>query len=290
MIASRVRRLPTRRGLTLMELIVVIAILVALAAILIPLFPGLIGRAETSGRATNHQEIMKAIQTFQASYTRYPEDWDALTDGSATPIPWLSGTGGANIGLSGSTPSLAMTQLTGPQTNALRASGITRLQLFATTAPAGTSLTFNPYADPSARDSATGALVLAANSTPNVVALTPLGQFQLGLTDNVTTSNGTYVVFGFGKRATIIGNGVAEAPVNFFDNAGLSPDTRYSRYGVVFQVSGKPLTQSQQSSNTNIIDFSKARLVRVVRFGGTLGTGDAAIQAYWDDVTTGGGS
>lgn len=287
--AALSRRSVSRRGLTLMELIVVIAILVALAGILIPLLPGLIGRAETSSRATNHQEITKAIQTFEGSYTRYPSDWDALTDGSANALPWLSGTGGGNIGLATGGP-LTIAQLSAAQTKALTGAGITRLQLFSNTAPSGNNITFNPYADTTDRNSSTGALDLTTTPTPtpNLVTLTPLGQFQLNLSDNATTDNGKFVVFGFGKRASIVGSGVNEAPTNFYDSAGLSPDTRYSRYGVVFQVSGKTLTQNQATAP--IADFSRAKLVRVIRFGSTLGTGDDAVNSYWQDVTTAGGS
>jgi prepilin-type N-terminal cleavage/methylation domain-containing protein len=271
---------PTSRrpGLTLVELVVVMAILVALAGILIPLIPGLIGRAETSGRATNSQEIYKAIQTFEASYTRYPSDWDALTDGSTTPLTYVNG-------FTGSTPPLAVTALTATQSAALSSGGITRVQLMATS-PTGTNETFNPYADPNDRASTTGSMTITSSSTPNLVTLTNVGQFQLSLSDNASTSAGTYVVFGFGKRCSIVGSGAAEAPVNFFDNAALSPDTRYSRYGVVFQVSGRPA----QNPNATIADFSRAKLVRVFRFGGTLGTGDDAIKSYWDDVSAGGGS
>lgn len=268
-----------RSGLTLMELVVVMAILIALAAILIPLIPGLIGRAETSGRATNSQEIYKAIQLYEGTYTRYPSDWDSLTDGSTTPLTYVSG-------FTGATAPLTIAALTGPQTNALRSAGITRLQMMQTTPTSPADDTFSPYLDQSDRASATGSLTLAANGTPNVAMLTTTGQFQLNLSDNAATSTGTYVVFGFGKRASIIGSGVSEAPVNFFDNAALSPNTRYSRYGVVFQVSGV----APNATNTTIIDFSRARFVRVFRFGGTLGTGDDAINSYWQDVATAGGS
>jgi type II secretory pathway pseudopilin PulG len=283
-----------RRGLTLMELVVVMSVLIALAAIIVPLLPGLLGRAERASRATNSQEIYKTVQLFESMYSHYPTDWDALGDGSATALPWLDGTDGVhgNIGLGASGP-LAITQLTGPQTNALRGAGINRVQLFAATAPTtnnGQDVTFNPYADPNDRSSATGALTLAANGTPNLVTLTAKGQFQLNLSDNATSSTGTYVVFGLGKRTSLIGVGMNEAPVNFFDNAALSPDSRYSRYGVVFQVSGVSPTNATAGATAPIIDFAHAKLVRVFRFGGTLGTGDDAIRDFWKDVSAGDGS
>ncbi|MFO0802137.1 MAG: hypothetical protein U0791_03295 [Gemmataceae bacterium] len=276
----RIRR--RRPGLTLMELIIVMAILIALAAILIPIMPGLFGRAERSSRATNSQEIYKTVQTYQAMYTRYPNDWDALTDGTTTPLSYVGG-------FTGTTPPLAITALTGPQTNALRGAGINRLQLMQTTPTSPADDTFSPYLDQNDRNSATGSLTLAANGTPSVVTLTTAGQFQLNLSDNATTSNGTFVVFGLGKRCSLVGIGTNEAPVNYFDNASLSPDTRYSRYGVVFQVSGPAFPGGGATPGT-IIDFGHAKLVRVFRFGGTLGTGDDAIRDYWKDVAQGDGN
>src|SRR5262245_13358035 len=245
------RRRVARRGLTLMELVVVMTILIALAAIIVAIMPGLLGRAERSSRATNSQEVYKTVQLFQAMNSHFPTDWDALTDGTTTPLTYVGG-------FTGGTPPLEITAVTGPQTNALRGAGINRLQLMQTTPTTPADDTFSPYLDQNDRNSATGALVLAANGTPNVVTLTPAGQFQLNLSDNATTSSGTYVVFGLGKRCSIVGTGMNEPPVNFFDNAALSPDTRYSRYGLVFQVSGVNPTVATAGATTPIIDFAHA--------------------------------
>ncbi len=277
---SGMSRRVASQGFTLIELVVVMAVLVALAGILIPLVSGMIGRAETSARDTNSKEIYKWIQVYDASYTRYPQDWDALTDGTTTPLPYVNGLSGT-----GTLP-LQVGAITAAQSTALNAAGIARLQLMVSTTPSTTDTTFNPYLDVNDRNSTTGSLPITKTSTPNLVTLTPAGQFQLNLSDNATTSSGTYVVLGFGKRCSLVGTGVAEAPVNFFDNAALSPNSRYERYGIVFQVSGV----APNSTGTTIVDLARARLVRVFRFGGTLATGDDAIKSYWDDVTTGGGS
>jgi type II secretory pathway pseudopilin PulG len=275
-----------------MELVVVMAILIGLAAIIIPLLPGLLGRSERASRATNSQEIYKTVQLFQSMYSHFPTDWDALGDGSAGALPWLDGTDGlhGNIGLAAN-GSLTIAALTAPQASALTGAGINRIQKFAATAPTtnnGQDVTFFPYADNPATDRAANGIPIA--NGVNVVTLTPKGQFQLSLSDNATTSSGTYVVVGLGKRCSIIGSIMNEAPVNVFDNAALSPDSRYSRYGVVFQVSGVSPTNATAGATTPIIDFAHAKLVRVVRLGGTLGTGDDAIRDYWKDVAAGDGS
>jgi type II secretory pathway pseudopilin PulG len=77
-------RRAAHRGLTLVELVVVMAILIAVAGILIPVLPGLIGRAETSARATNDSEIYKWVQTYEASTSQFPFDWDSLVDSSTS--------------------------------------------------------------------------------------------------------------------------------------------------------------------------------------------------------------
>jgi type IV pilus assembly protein PilA len=267
-----------RRGLTLMELIIVMAILIALAAIIVPILPGLLGRAERSSRATNSQEIYKTLQTYEAMYTHFPTDFDSLTDGTAA-CTYVGGTTGA-------TPALAIATLTATQSAALSAVGINRLQLMATdpSTVAGADDTFSPYQNQTDRTAAV--IPITASTTPTVVTLTALGQFQLNLLDSATaTPVGTFVVFGLGKRCSIIGVGMNEAPVNYFDSAALSPNTRYERYGVVFQVSGLP-----QTGSATQIDFLHAKLVRVFRFGGTLGTGDDAIRDYWKDVAQGDGA
>ena len=69
-----------RRGMTLLELVVVMGILVGLAAILVPLMPNMLRRAHKATDATQSGELAKAIQTCQAATYSYPDRWDSLTD------------------------------------------------------------------------------------------------------------------------------------------------------------------------------------------------------------------
>jgi len=286
----------------LVELVVVMAILIALAGIIIPILPGVIGRAETSARASNDGEIYKWIQTYEATTSQYPYDWDSLVDSSTGKIAAYVG------GSAGATPPLTLTALTATQASALTSAGIASVQNMSNGTATTLSLTgnglnaysdtFNPY--PS-NDRAADRLLIA--SGVNLVTLTALGQQQLGLADNatITTTNngtttpgtGTYVVFGLGKRCSLIGSGAANPAANFFDKFSLdpSPAGSYARYGVAFQVSGlSGLTNAPIVSGTAISDFSRAKFVKVFRFGGTLTTGDDAIKSYWDDVSTVSGS
>src|SRR3569623_1396386 len=71
-----------RRGLTLMELLVVVVILIALGTILIPMLPNMLQKAHIAQTATNIQEIDKAIQSYQTANLRYPDYFDSLIDSS----------------------------------------------------------------------------------------------------------------------------------------------------------------------------------------------------------------
>ena len=71
-----------RGGLILLEPVVVMAILIALAGILVPVFPDLLARASTSTGATNLTEVAKAVQMYQGLYRSYPDLLDSLVDGT----------------------------------------------------------------------------------------------------------------------------------------------------------------------------------------------------------------
>ena len=89
-IPNRITRQTGRSGLTLLELVVVMTILVALAGILIPLLPGLFTRSAIATNSTNVPEIGKAIGEYQQMYLQFPNNWDALTDASGNLIDYFA--------------------------------------------------------------------------------------------------------------------------------------------------------------------------------------------------------
>lgn len=269
---------PTRAGLTLMELVVVLAILVALAGIVIPLMPGMLGRSEQAASATNLSEISKWVQTFESASNRYPLDWDSLTDGTGTVLTYMASSTTKGP-FSGSTPPLQLTALNSNQATALTGAGITQVQLMMTTQPTGTNLTFNPYQN---ANKTTNAQALASGI--NVPTLTLAGQQQLRVGDGITSA-GTFVVFGLGDRASLVKSayapGLQDAPVVTYD--AFTPDQKYGRYGVVFQIEGF-------DSVGNAITFKRARFVTACKLSQQLSTTNDAIKGYWDDVSTVNGS
>ena len=61
----------------------VLAILVALSAMIIPLIGGLSSQANSSINATSVRDVARTIATYQARYEgSYPDYWDSLADTS----------------------------------------------------------------------------------------------------------------------------------------------------------------------------------------------------------------
>lgn len=63
-----------KKGFTLIELIIVIAILGILAAIIIPRLSGVKDNAKVTANRENVQAIQKALESYHAQYDVYPAD------------------------------------------------------------------------------------------------------------------------------------------------------------------------------------------------------------------------
>jgi prepilin-type N-terminal cleavage/methylation domain-containing protein len=234
------RSLAARPGLTLIELVVVMVILAAVAGIVLPLLPNMVGRAHTTTGATNIAEAAKAIQTYEAIHLAYPTNFDSLT---LTP----AGTGTLPTFLPATTD-LNVTALSDDTADALANAGVNSVR---TMVASGTnwSPTFYPYADADT-DGIPDATPIA--DTVNLATLKTTTAARLGLANPLTT---TYVVLGLGGYTSMQGKSLQEAPVHFGDSAADAPTNVYARYGVVFQV-----TDGSGAA------LEKARLAQIVAF------------------------
>jgi len=265
-----------RSGFTLLELVVVMFILMALAAIIVPLFPSMVERAHRSSQATNESEITKAVQLFQGLYGNYPDGYDLLTDGTAminylpaneTQSPMFYGEtsigqyGGGNV----ASPNMVYPcggyvydgKLTQNQLNTLNGAGIANeyalvgtatLAGNASTAPGATGnsdwqSTFNPYPSdvPATTPLAVGTDVIFVN--PSGVQVAGLGGPAI---INATAGHqGQFILFGLGKRCSMIGTVMSNAGSNFPNDAvHENPDIVYQRFGLIYQLEdaqGNPL-------------------------------------------------
>jgi type II secretory pathway pseudopilin PulG len=81
---SRISELSRRRALTLVELVVVIAILVALSGLIIPLVQGLSFQTNAATNATVVDDVNRAIGTYATRFDAQPDSWDSLLNGSGS--------------------------------------------------------------------------------------------------------------------------------------------------------------------------------------------------------------
>ncbi len=269
-----------RPGLTLIELLVVLTILIALAAILIPMMPNVLSRSHDSSSATNISEISRAVQTYNQLYFGFPNNLDNLIEaGSGT------GSGTALLGtLAGPTPlngQVVAAPLNAQQATALNNIGITSLANLTGSAPAGNpnwSPTFSPYTTipPSTTaivgttaTTGTGGTATSTTTYPTVAFLTgtatitgtgssattgvPTGGVLAAVTKLGASPTGTYVVFGFGLANSAIGQVVQECPVHFPDQSTISPANFYERYGLIFKVSDSAYPTMQNAVFVGVV-------------------------------------
>lgn len=218
-----------RPGLTLMELVVVLTILIALAAIVVPLFPNLLRRAHKATDATQTSEVTKAVQMYWAVNVGYPSEWDLMTVSTGTTAPdFLPADGGVPFG-----GAAKIGNLTANEVAALSRIGVTSGHHFAATSPGHP--TMNPYASAS--------LTPTALSTSTPVFLidpaTTSGEVPTEI-KNIYTNDPTarFVVFGIGPRSQMVGTVMQSAPTSVPQNKDFTPANTYSRVGVIFQVEG----------------------------------------------------
>ncbi len=226
-----------RRGLTLLELAVVMAMLVALVGILVPLLPNLIYQAHTANGATNISELQKSLATYYTCNFTYPDGYDSLLLPAGT-VPssmmWM-GSSVSNAIKGALTPYT----LTAADVRSLKAAGIATVYNMADTST-GASATFPGTVTP-AVTLATGTKLLSVSTdllTGNVQDSD--GNYVCGLVSPANAdSTATYIALGVGANCTMVGagnGGVAEPPIRGTPNGSSDLNAKYGRYVAIFKV------------------------------------------------------
>ena len=235
------RNITHRNALTLLELVVVLVILVAMAGLLVPLLPGMISRAHTSEHGTNCVEIAKQVRDVQRHQSRLPGPTGFLVghrwNRVSTKLP-SGGTGGA---CGGDLAAASLASLNANTLAALNNVGITSVW--------DLNDSSTDLLDPTQCYSGTTPRTLA--SSGSVATLSPTASARL-YNDPPTaggTATGTYVVFGLGTKASMIGKpgGITEPPLHFSDDAASAgdPTKTYGRYALVFLIPGAATANTQ---------------------------------------------
>lgn len=263
-------------GFTLLEMVVVMAILIALAAVLIPMLPEYLGKANQSAAAANMSELEKFIMVFRTTYNRNPNHFDSLlTDGGAAVSGLIPG-GSSNPG-GGALERIVMTS---GQNSRLSREGINMVYDLENTVLTTNTFhaTLNPYVSAqrygAGRALATGGAVMAlkkqADGTYNQTGFDGAGGSVMpGVMLN---TNHQYAVFGIGKYCNLVGSEglVKDAPVFGQHKAQNTPSTSYQRYAAVYDI-GVPDTDTSKY-NAKFVGCIAIQGKRIFTAGDLVGT------------------
>lgn len=213
------RPMSRRRGLTLIELIVVLTILVAVAGLIVPTFPNLLSRTGYATSAASVSDVDNLMSQYFASNMNYPDQFDALIDSDKNLYSKLPPAAATSLPIS--------TPLTTGEAASLSRVGITTVHVMRP-APADPEDDFDATFDATLPVDNPGYLVTVAEGMV-VVRLDPTAAAE----EMRLSTTGNYVVFGFGDRSTAIGPNILRPPVSFGSHR---PPEVYQRILVVFEV------------------------------------------------------
>lgn len=212
-----------RSGLSLLELLVVLTILIALGGIVVSTLPGMLKRTQVATAASNIPEIDATVRRSSLlSQGKIGNRFDALVAGSDSldgSIP--SYIGGSEI--------FETTNLSVADVGALREIGITEL------VPAATetiNATYNSH-DQTPVEIGTDSNVCSLSDDSATTILPQDWNLE-------PAENAKYIVVGLGEQCTMVGAGAraafSESPVHFSDSREQSPDDMYSRYLLLVEI------------------------------------------------------
>ncbi len=251
-------------GLTLIELVVVLTILVAIGGLLVPVIGNALTRSHVATCASNYPEVTKMLITAEATRGEFGDGWTTgvfgVGAGADDPVNNSSantdGGGYANGGTGGT---LAVGNLATDEVTALNDLGITTVYNHGDPAAADYDVTFNA-----------GLTAETLSATTDVIVLTDT---QAELIYLQTGGSEKYIWLGIDKTWTLLGELTPEPPSHFGDTEGALPHQSYSRFGAIFQVadaSGNPM--------------AKFRRVSYCIDGDLFETGDNHIGIHWQEV------
>ena len=222
-----------QKGFTLLELVVVVAILVILAGFILPKFDVFKLKANKGVAAANMTAISRSIQQYYVQSSVYPDGWDSLL--TPTDALWTPGDPGQAAGLDpqlvGGPPAASpqkltvSTALTEKEARSLSRIGVATLYDVDT---ASTALPNERFTI--ARPIDTGVKVAVINEADDD-GQGIINHIYPGA-GGVTPSGVKLVAVGLGSRNTMLGQTVQEIP--FYSNTDQTQ--YYSRYLAVFAV------------------------------------------------------
>ncbi|MHA3771338.1 prepilin-type N-terminal cleavage/methylation domain-containing protein [Verrucomicrobiota bacterium sgz303538] len=234
--------LRARQGFTLLELVVVVAVLVILAGFILPKFDVFKLKANKGVAAANMSGISRLIQQYYVQNAVYPDRWDSLLSGGNLWAPGApGGTAGLDPQLVGPDPTptkLKTDTLTAGEVRSLTRIGIANvLDLDATSDELPNDRFITTRAISTTGNVAVINAPIATAAAPNPTggdddARNIVSHIYPG-SNGVIPEGKKLVVFGLGSRNSMAGTLMQEVP--FYSNTDVTQ--YYSRYLAVFAVS-----------------------------------------------------
>jgi prepilin-type N-terminal cleavage/methylation domain-containing protein len=238
-----------RRGLTLIELVVVLTILVALGAILVPVVGNALTRSHLATCLTNFPEVTKMLINAEATRGTFGDGWTNPVDENGDTVD-----------------SMPAGTISTDEIAALAELGMVNFTSLDTTT-GDYNVTFNNGVAPG------GGAALSDGDPVVVLSQTQAQELYLD-----AEAGDKYVFFAIDKSWSLLGDLTPEPPVHFGDTEGALPHQVYSRFGAIFQVG-----EDDGSGGTDALPVADFKRV-TVHIGGAFETADNHSGVYWQEV------
>lgn len=260
--SKRIQNRRRQQGLTLIELVVVLTILVALGGLLVPVIGNALTRSHVATCASNIPEIYKMLVTAEATRGEFGDGWTTgvFSAGAGDGQP-VNNSAANTLGGGGGAGTLAVGTLTTGEIAALAELGIVNVFNHGDPTAPDYDVTFNAGLTTEALGTTTEVIVLTAPQAEEIY-------LQAGGSEK-------YIWLGIDKPWTFLGEVTQEPPVHFGDADGAFPNQAYSRFGAIFQVAdaaGDALPVAEMKRVTYSLD------------GSAFETGDNHIGIHWNEV------
>lgn len=218
-------RVSSRDGLTLIELVVVIAILSAIAGLVTSFFTGMVQRSSVVVGSASAMDLIRALERHRTRSGGFPDGYDSLIEAPYT--------------LYSAIPAAARRQLKPKDLDnadrvVLHSYGITTTWMHA--APDGQAVTWQPLSNTKALDVTAGGFAADDVAALDTSRINPDVLFGRGTRRG--TVNESFVVLGIGDRCSLVGadRELSRAPTTPGASASLDPHDHYMRYAFVFRL------------------------------------------------------
>ncbi|MCS6851989.1 MAG: prepilin-type N-terminal cleavage/methylation domain-containing protein [Gemmataceae bacterium] len=225
---------PYRRGLTLIELVVVLVILAAVAMLVIPRLGYVKEQADAAQAAAGAADVMNNLELFKTQTGVYPARMDSLLVGPTGPLI-------SSLWLMSSTSQVPF-EVGSLPTGSGNAFTTSLSRGFNTRLGNGNNAVYFMDHDPSVADqSNSGTILRTWNSASDQYAMVRSTDTALiqaaGYADGVIPSNVRLIVLGVGPRNAAVGRTMASAPRH-----ALARREEYGRFLAIFALyqNGKP--------------------------------------------------